>query len=110
WIVLPCFVIHRLNASNPRVAAIFHVLVVYILFAMRDLVDHVRRVQAAAKRQDVPAARMAIAMFVGRDVSAMDLDGCRRAGIESLGESFVDGFLSALFWYAIGGLPGLLLF
>jgi len=56
------------------------------------------------------AAREAIAMLVGRDVSAMDLDACRRAAIESLSESFVDGFLSALFWYAIAGLPGLLLF
>jgi adenosylcobinamide-phosphate synthase len=110
WIALPCLVIHRLNMWNPNVAAVLHVLVVYVLFAMRDLVDHVRRVRAAASRQDVGAARSAIAMLVGRDTSAMDLDACRRAAIESLSENFVDGFLSALFWYAIGGLPGLLLF
>jgi len=40
----------------------------------------------------------------------MDLDACRRAAIESLSESFVDGFLSAMFWYVLAGLPGLLLF
>jgi adenosylcobinamide-phosphate synthase len=40
----------------------------------------------------------------------MDIAACRRASIESLAENFVDGFLSALFWYSIAGLPGLLLF
>ena len=49
-------------------------------------------------------------MFVGRDTEKLDLAGCRRAAIESLSESLVDGFLSALFWYVLGGLPGILLF
>jgi adenosylcobinamide-phosphate synthase len=110
WVALPSFLIYRLNIWNSKAAAILHVLIVYVFFAMRDLVDHIRRVRAAARREDLAAARTAIAMLVGRDVSAMDLDGCRRAAIESLSENFVDGFLSALVWYAIAGLPGLLLF
>jgi adenosylcobinamide-phosphate synthase len=40
----------------------------------------------------------------------MSIEACRRASIESLSESFVDGFLSPLFWYVLLGLPGLLLF
>jgi adenosylcobinamide-phosphate synthase len=110
WIVLPCIAIHALYARNERWGAAAHVLVVYALFAMRDLVDHVRAVRKAAHREDLPAARAAIAMFVGRDTAPMDLTDCRRAAIESLSESFVDGFLSALFWYSLAGLPGLLLF
>jgi adenosylcobinamide-phosphate synthase len=110
WIALPSAAIHKLHTWNPKLAAVAHVLIVYVLFAMRDLIDHVRRVRAAAGRQDMAAARAAISMLVGRDTSAMDLDACRRAAIESLSENFVDGFLGALFWYAIAGLPGLLLF
>lgn len=110
WIALPGAAIHELHSWNPKLAAVAHVLIVYVFFAMRDLIDHVRKVRAAARRQDLAAARAAISMLVGRDTSTMDLDGCRRAAIESLSENFVDGFLSALFWYAIGGLPGLLLF
>jgi len=61
-------------------------------------------------RNDLPAARLAIGLLVGRDTDRMDIDACRRAAIESLSENFVDGFLSPLFWYALIGIPGLLLF
>ena len=110
WIVLPGIAIHRLFLWNSTLGSIAHVLVVYILFAMRDLIDHVRKIRSAASREDLPATREAIAMLVGRDTTRMDVFACRRASIESLSENFVDGFLSALFWYVIAGLPGLLLF
>ena len=109
WIVLPSVAIQALYNWNATVGGIAHVAAVFILFAMRDLIDHVRAVRKAARQNDLPAARAAIAMFVGRDTGRMDLAACRRASIESLSESFVDGFLSALFWYVIAGLPGLLL-
>jgi adenosylcobinamide-phosphate synthase len=83
---------------------------IYICFALRDLVDHVRSVQRAANRGDVSAAHKAIAMLVGRDIDGMDIAACRRAAIESLSENFVDGVLSAVFWYVLLGIPGLLLF
>jgi len=110
WIGLPAFAIHHLSVRNSRLGSAAHVLSVFTLFAMRDLVDHVRAVRIAARRGELKATHAAIAMFVGRDTSRMDIGACRRASIESLSESFVDGFLSALFWYVIAGLPGLFLF
>jgi adenosylcobinamide-phosphate synthase len=47
---------------------------------------------------------------VGRDTQDLDFAGCRRAAIESVAENFVDGFLGPLFWYVLGGLPGILIF
>jgi adenosylcobinamide-phosphate synthase len=85
--------------------AVLHILFVYVFFALRNLIDHVRAV-----RGDIDSARRAIAMLVGRDTGRMDLYACRRAAVESLSENFVDGFLSPLFWYALLGIPGLLLF
>src|SRR4029450_9304705 len=35
---------------------------------------------------------------------------CRRGAIESLAENLTDGVTSAVCWYAIGGVPGLVLF
>lgn len=110
WVVLPTFVLGVLSRWSPSAAAALHVFVIYVLFAMRDLVDHVRAVQKAARTGDLDRTREATGRLVGRDISRMDLAACRRAAIESLGESFVDGFLSALFWYLLAGLPGLLLF
>src|SRR5204863_1573014 len=40
----------------------------------------------------------------------MDGAACRRAAVESLGENLTDGFTSALFWYVLAGVPGLVLF
>jgi adenosylcobinamide-phosphate synthase len=110
WIVLPGMAIRMLFLWNTTLGSIAHILVVFILFAIRDLIDHVRKVRRAASKGDLSGARAAISMLVGRDTTWMDLAACRRASIESLSESFVDGFLSALFWYVLAGLPGLLLF
>jgi adenosylcobinamide-phosphate synthase len=83
---------------------------VYSLLALGDLVHHVRRIERAAAAGDLPRARIAVSALVGRDTDRMDAAACRRAGVESLSENLTDGFVSPLFWYLIGGLPGLVLF
>jgi adenosylcobinamide-phosphate synthase len=92
------------------VAAAGHIFLTYSLLALRDLLRHGWDVEKAARRGDTAAARVAIGKLVGRDTSRLDTVACRRAAIESLSESLTDGFLSPIFWYALGGLPGLVLF
>jgi adenosylcobinamide-phosphate synthase len=75
--------------------------------ALRSLHDHVRPVQRALARGDLPAARRAVGMIVGRDTAALDAAGVARAAIESLAESFCDGVAAPLLWLALGGLPGI---
>lgn len=91
-------------------AWVLHVLLAYSLLALRDLLVHASAVQRAANADDLPGAREAISRLVGRDTTMMDLAACRRAAIESLAENLTDGFISPVFWYAIGGIPGLVLF
>jgi adenosylcobinamide-phosphate synthase len=98
------------RALAPWCAWIAHVFFVYSFLALGDLLRHVRRVDRAASRGDLTAARSAVAQLVGRDIDRMDEAACRRAAIESLAENLTDGFTSPLFWYAIAGLPGLALF
>jgi adenosylcobinamide-phosphate synthase len=85
----------------------FQLFVVYSMLALRDLLRHGFAVDRAP---DVAAARVAISKLVGRDTSRMDFAACRRAAIESLSENLTDGFVSPVFWYAVAGLPGILLF
>ena len=89
---------------------LLHVFVLYSLLALGDLLRHVWRVEQALVRQDLTAARAAIGLLVGRDTDTMDAAACRRAAVESLSENLTDGFTSPLCWYAIGGLPALVLF
>ena len=110
WVVVPCAIVVRLAGWNPQAAHAVHILLICICFALRDLIHHVRSVQRSAVRGDVAASRKAIGLLVGRDIERMDIPACCRAAIESLAENFVDGVLSAMFWYALFGLPGLLVF
>lgn len=74
--------------------------------AQRSLYDHVRPVALALEAEDLPAARGAVSMIVGRDTAELDAAGVARAAIESLAESFCDGIAAPLFWLVVGGLPG----
>jgi adenosylcobinamide-phosphate synthase len=97
-------------AMPPAVAAAFSVFLIYSLLALRDLLRHGWDVERAVARGDLDGARRAVARLVGRDTAPMDGAACRRAVIESLSENLTDGFVSPVFWYAVGGLPGLLSF
>lgn len=89
---------------------LIHLFIVYSLLALGDLLRHVWRVERAIARNDLAAARTAIGHLVGRDTEPMDAAACRRAAVESLSENLTDGFTSPLFWYAIAGVPALVLF
>ncbi|MGP7796776.1 adenosylcobinamide-phosphate synthase CbiB [Sphingomonas sp. CLY1604] len=75
--------------------------------AQRSLHDHVAAVLVPLARGDLPAARAAVAMIVGRDTEALDEAGVATAAIESLAESFCDGVVAPAFWFLVAGLPGL---
>ncbi|MFT3782701.1 MAG: adenosylcobinamide-phosphate synthase CbiB [Nibricoccus sp.] len=80
-------------------------LVLWACFALRDLIAHGERIARAVAGNDLPAARQAISMLVGRDTDKMDLRACGRGAIESLSENLVDGVLSPLaFALALGPL------
>lgn len=75
--------------------------------AARSLFEHVRAVSRPLTAGDLPAARCAVGMIVGRDVEAMDEGEVAAAALESLAESFCDGVVAPAFWFVVGGLPGL---
>ena len=87
-----------------------HAFVVYSLLALGDLLRHVWRVERALAAGDLDGARAAVGALVVRDADRLDAAACRRAAIESLAENLTDGFTSAVCWYAVGGVPGLVLF
>jgi adenosylcobinamide-phosphate synthase len=98
------------NAASAPLAWLLHLLLVYSLLALGDLLRHVWTIELAVRAGDLPGARRGISALVGRDTERMDGAACRRAAVESLSENLTDGFVSPLFWYVIAGLPGLVLF
>jgi adenosylcobinamide-phosphate synthase len=96
--------------ANAWAGGALHVFLLYSFLALGDLLAHVRRIDSAVAAGDLPRARAAVSTIVGRDTDRMDGAACRRAAVESLSESLVDGYTSSLLWYLVGGLPGLVLF
>lgn len=96
-------------AGGPAAAWAVHGFLLYSLLALGDLLRHVWRVEQGVTGS-LDAGRAAITHLVGRDTHRMDAAACRRAAVESLSENLTDGFTSAVLWYAVGGLPGLVVF
>ncbi|MDO8607784.1 MAG: adenosylcobinamide-phosphate synthase CbiB [Phaeospirillum sp.] len=86
------------------------VFIAATLLAQRSLFEHVHDVAVALAANGIEAGRYAVSRIVGRDPQSLDEYGVARAAIESLAENFADGVVAPVFWYAVAGLPGLMLY
>jgi adenosylcobinamide-phosphate synthase len=79
------------------------------LIAQKSLRDHVSAVEQALGIS-LAQARLEIAKIVGRDPTHLNENGVAKAALESLAENTSDGIVAPLFWYAILGLPALVVY
>ncbi len=74
-------------------------------FAWRMLRTEVAAVERAAAGGLAPA-RAQLARLVSRDVNVLDANLVRETAIETLAANLHDSVVAPLFWYAVAGLPG----
>ncbi len=91
------------RAIHPLLAFAVKVLLCYQLLAARALRDESMAVYEPLKRGDLPAARQAVSMIVGRDTAALDEAGVTKAAVETVAENASDGVVAPLFYLALGG-------
>ena len=99
-------------AAAVRPFAPFVVDVVLLWFALgaRSLAEHARAVAVPLAADDLDRARAQVARIVSRDTRPLDAHGVARAGVESVLENGNDAVFGALFWFAVLGGPGALLY
>ncbi len=78
----------------------------YRLLALRCLREESGSVQRALAAGDLPGARRAVSMIVGRDTARLDAAGVVRAAVETVAENTSDGVIAPLLWLAAGGAAG----
>ncbi|MDR1376263.1 MAG: adenosylcobinamide-phosphate synthase CbiB [Synergistaceae bacterium] len=90
----------------PWIHEIMALYFLYSALAWRSLKDHSLPVALALLGGDIETAREKLSHIVGRDTRELDESGILRATIETIGENFIDGVFSVLFFMALGYVCG----
>lgn len=73
------------------------------ILATKSLKTESMKVYAPLKAGDLPAARYAVSMIVGRDTERLSEEGVAKAAVETVAENTSDGIVAPLIFLAIGG-------
>lgn len=75
------------------------------LLATKSLRDESMKVYRVLGKNDLPGARKAVSMIVGRDTENLDEAGVAKAAVETVAENFSDGVLAPMLFMMLGGAP-----
>ena len=78
-------------------------IMTYQILATKCLKVESMKVYEQLQKQDLPAARKAVSMIVGRDTEQLDETGVAKAAIETVAENASDGVIAPMIYLAIGG-------
>lgn len=98
-----CLILLLCYNLNYWVGFVVEIIMCYQLFAVRSLKDESMKVYKELEKDDLPGARQAVAMIVGRDTESLSPEGVTKATVETIAENTSDGTLAPLFYMMIGG-------
>lgn len=95
---------------RPHAAFAVDVALLYFALGARSLAEHAEAVARPLREGRLDVARQRVGWMVSRDTTQLDESGVAKAGMESVLENGNDAIFGALFWFALLGGPGALLF
>lgn len=101
------FAVELLSHAMPALAAqvFIQALVLSFMISPRTLADAAREIYWLLESENLPRAREKVGWIVGRDTANLNEAEVSRATVETVAENTVDGVISPLFYFAVGGLP-----
>ncbi len=105
---VPTFLVEKILLSF-HYGWIVNILLATAFIAQKSLRDHVTAV-ARTLPQSILSARAEVAKIVGRDPTTLDESGIAKAALESLAENTADGITAPVLWFAVAGLPGIVIY
>ena len=95
---------------NFWLACAVHAAMLYVCLGLRSLRDHNLPIAQALAQGDLARARWLTSRIVSRDTSSASEVELTRASAESLLENGNDAVFGTLFWFAVAGGPGAIMF
>lgn len=105
-IVAAAWLLTRSDLFGALIAA----LLLYAAIGLRSLREHVEPVADALDAGDLDTARRLVGRVVSRDTGALDASQVATAATETALENGNDAVFGALFWFAVAGAPGAVLY
>lgn len=85
-------------------------IALYFALGARALAEHGNKVAIALQQGDLAEARRRTSHLVSRETAEMDEEQIARATTESILENGNDAIFAAIFWCAVAGAPGVILY
>lgn len=97
--------IKAIAVFSPSISFVGTALALSFTISPRSLAGAGREIQRLIEQGNMEQARLKVGWIVGRDTANLNSSEITRATVETVAENIVDGIISPLFYYAIGGLP-----
>lgn len=107
-VFIPSYYLSRILTHWPY-GWLAEALLATTLIAQKSLKDHVVAVYDGLGRS-LAEGRQKVSLIVGRDPAELDEAGVAKAALESLAENASDGVVAPVLWYALLGLPGIVMY
>lgn len=109
-LLVPFWLLAALLASVPGFGWLFSLIGLYLCIGYKSLKEHVLAVRDALITQGVYAGRASVGRIVSRQTDEMSEADVTKAAMESALENGNDALFGALFWFALAGLPGVVVY
>lgn len=97
-------------APYPLLFCLYNAIFLFYGICSRSLIDEALKVEKLLVRGDMAGARAQLAHIVGRETHDLSPTQIRAALLETLSENLSDGVVAPLFFFALGGVPGIMMY
>nr|MBL8412537.1 cobalamin biosynthesis protein [Dechloromonas sp.] len=110
WLLAVCPWVALAFWLRPLAPFAVDVLLLYFALGAQSLCEHAEAIAKPLREGRLDEARQRVGWIVSRETAALDESGVAKAGVESVLENGNDAIFGTLFWFALLGGPGTLLF
>ncbi|MBK8806275.1 MAG: cobalamin biosynthesis protein CobD [Bacteroidales bacterium] len=111
--VFVAFIFYKLEfflRKYPMFYFCYAVLFLFYGLAAKTLLSEVNLVFRYLEIGNYPQARIQLSRLVTRDTQSMNAQQISKSALETLSENLSDGVVAPLFYFALGGVPGIMLY